>query len=114
MIPRTSHIRILGEMLMHQFQEMRRGKVYVVVIDDSRPWMTVGCETGGEGIEEWLHACVSHLGEEFDTVVKFPIEGGESGFDVDVFGRHAEEEKVFAHGEGDDFAAERREKQPSE
>jgi hypothetical protein len=33
-IPSTSHIRILHEMLMQQFQEMGTAKVNVIVEDD--------------------------------------------------------------------------------
>jgi len=46
-------------------------------------------------------------------VVGFPVEGGETGADVNVFGRDAEEEEMFPHGEGDDLAA-TNEAQPSE
>ncbi len=105
MIPATGHIRILSEMLMHQFKEMRCGEVDIVVVDDRCPWVTIWGQSGRERIVERLHACVSHLGEEFDAVIRFPIEFRETGSDVDVFGGNAEVEEVFSHDEGDYLAA---------
>lgn len=42
MIPPTSHIRILHEMLVHQFQKVVAREVDVIVVDDCRPGLAIG------------------------------------------------------------------------
>ena len=45
MIPSTRHICILHGMLMHQLEEMRGGQIHIIVVDDTRPRMSIECQS---------------------------------------------------------------------